>query len=144
MILIYCFYNLVYASASPSLGQLSDRIGRKSVLCGGFLIFALVYAGIAFAHEPWHYWTLFAVYGLYMAATDGVGKAFAIDLVDPATKATGVGILGTVTGLATLLASVVAGLLWDHLGEATPFLVGAVGSTIAAFLLIRIPTNKQI
>ena len=77
-IFIYCFYNMVYALSSPGLGKLSDRVGRKPILTFGFLIFAAVYAGFAFASELWQFWVLFGVYGLYIAATDGVGKAFAV------------------------------------------------------------------
>ncbi len=137
-IFIYCFYNMVYALSSPGLGKLSDRVGRKPVLTFGFLIFAAVYAGFAFASELWHFWVLFGIYGLYIAATDGVGKAFAVDLIGPQKKATGLGILGTVTGIFTLIASTTAGFFWDHLGPESAFIFGSVGAFAAAFSLIFI------
>lgn len=135
-ILLYCFYNLIYALASPSLGGLSDRIGRKSVLVFGLAVFAFVYLGFAFATEPLHFWILFGIYGFYMAATDGVGKAFAIDLLDENRKATAVGYLGTCTGIATLFASTTAGFLWDHYGSVATFSYGAVGALLACATLL--------
>lgn len=134
-ILYYCFYNLTYALLSPYLGHLSDRLGRKLILSFGFLVFAFVYLGFSQATQPLHYWLLFGIYGIYMAATDGVGKAFAVDLVPKEFKATGIGIVGTVTGIATVIASSTAGLLWDKFGSAFPFYYGASGALIAIVAL---------
>jgi len=135
-ILLYCFYNLTYALASPYLGGLSDKIGRKRVLLFGLLVFILVYAGFIFANRGSHFWVLFGVYGLYMAATDGVGKALAIDLLAKDQKATAVGYLGTFTGVSTLIASSVAGLLWDHYGPRATFSYGCLGAAAALLALV--------
>lgn len=140
-ILLYCFYNLTYALASPYLGGLSDKWGRKKVLLFGFLVFACVYGAFSFATALSHFWFLFGVYGLYMAATDGVGKAFAIDLVDDNLKATAVGFVGTVTGLSTLVASSLAGVLWDALGPAATFVYGMTGALAAAIALAFLAVN---
>jgi MFS family permease len=138
VILLYCGYNLMYSVFSPYFGGLSDRIGRKSLLISGLIVFAGVYLGFSFASFRWHFWVLFGVYGVYMAATDGVGKALAVDLVDPVKKATGLGALGTVTGVSTVIASTVAGALWDYLGPFATFLYGALGSLLAVLLLLRV------
>jgi MFS family permease len=82
---------------------------------------------------------LFALYGLYIAATDGVGKAFAIDLVPRDLRATSIGLLGTVTGVTTLGASAIAGVLWDTVGPWAPFAVGAVGALLSAALFAFLP-----
>jgi MFS family permease len=141
VVLFYCFYNLIYALLSPSLGKLSDRIGRKKVLLMGFLIFTFVYLGFSSARMSWHFWLLFGIYGLYMAATDGVGKAFALDLTDKDKKATGLGILGAVTGLATIIASTVAGALWEHMGSSWSFLYGASGALIGMVILLFVKSH---
>ncbi len=135
-ILFYCLYNLTYAFSSPYLGHLSDRLNRKHVLIGGLLVFALVYTLFGFASSPWHFWILFFIYGLYMGATDGVGKAYAVDLVPADLKATGLGILGTVSGLATIAASSIAGLLWDQAGAQWTFLYGAAGAILSVMILL--------
>ena len=99
-------------------------------------------AGFALAERPWLLVPLFAIYGLYIAATDGVGKAYAVDLVPPRLRATSVGILGTVAGIATLVASVVAGILWDRVGPWAPFALGAVGALVSAALFATLPGNR--
>lgn len=142
VILLYCSYNLTYSLSSPYLGKLSDRIGRRILLISGLVIFVLVYLGFAFAHEKWHFWSLFVIYGLYMGATEGVGKAFVVDLAPESLKATGVGILGTVSGINMIFASVFAGVLWDKLTPAWTFYYGAMGAFIA-IILLNIPELRR-
>lgn len=144
VILLFCIYNLIYSLSSPYLGKLSDQIGRKKILIGGLVIFSLVYLSFGFARESWHYWMLFMIYGLYMAATEGIGKALAVDLTPPSLKATGVGILGTVTGVCTIFASVIAGLLWDKLGSSWTFLYGASGGVLAAFMIFKLESKNDL
>ena len=88
------------------------------------------------------YWILFGVYGVYMAATDGVGKSFAIDLVQKHLKATGIGLLGGVTGVATIFASVTAGFLWDHHGASSALLYGSAGAILAVLILLTVPEKS--
>jgi len=138
VIALYCFYNLMYALLSPYLGSLSDRIGRKRLLAGGLGAFALVYVGFAYARVPWEFWVLFAAYGAYMAATDGAGKALAIDLGGADFKATSVGILGTATGLSALVASILAGQFWDRFSPQATFFYGAGGAVLAGIILLAV------
>ncbi len=139
VVLAYVFYNFIYAAASPFLGHLSDKVGRKEVLAGGLFVFAAVYAGFAISVAGWHIWALFGVYGLYTAATDGVGKAFAVDLVPEEIRASALGLLGTVSGIAALVASSVAGALWSGIGSWAAFAYGAAGALIGALFLLQIP-----
>jgi MFS family permease len=139
VIFLYCAYNLIYSLSSPWLGGLSDRIGRKSLMAAGLCVFGLVYLGFGLASESWHYWVLFLIYGLYMGATDGVGKALVVDLSPVEQKATNLGLLGTVTGLCTVLASAFAGAIWDHWGPSWTFVYGAMGAFLATVLILRIP-----
>ncbi|OFZ17648.1 MAG: hypothetical protein A2X86_02045 [Bdellovibrionales bacterium GWA2_49_15] len=140
-ILMYCFFNLIYALSSPSLGGLSDKIGRKNVLMGGLLFFTFVYLSFMLATSEIYFWLLFASYGLYMGATEGVGKAFAIDLLSEDRKATAVGYVGTFTGIATLFASMVGGFLWDKFGAFATFLYGAAGALICLIILFFFPVK---
>ena len=133
---LYCLYNLVYAAGSPVFGHRSDTVGRRRVLVAGLGVFAVVYAGFALVTQGWMLWVLFAVYGLYIAATEGVGKAAAVDLVPAHLRGTAVGVLGTTSGVATLVASSVAGVLWGTVGPWAAFVFGAAGAVLAMVLLM--------
>lgn len=140
VVLAYVVYNFVYMGVSPPAGILSDRVGRRGVFVAGLLTFAAVYAGFARADAAWQVWPLFAVYGIYIALTDGVGKALISDLAPVERRATALGAYGMLTGVAALIASVVAGLLWDRVGPAAPFVLGAASAlACAALLLIFVP-----
>ncbi len=142
-VILYAFYNLLYSLGSPYLGRLSDKIGRRVVLISGLSVFAIVYLLFGYATSEWHFWLLFGIYGIYMAATDGVGKAYAVDLIDPSLKATGLGVLGTATGLATIFASSAAGFIWDRFGAPYTFIYGACGAALAILILSFIKEDSQ-
>ncbi|HEY1204435.1 MAG: MFS transporter [Bryobacteraceae bacterium] len=131
VVLLFAVYNAVYAAASYPAGVISDRIGRKRVMVAGLAVFALVYAGFGLARGPGWVWLLFAVYGLYQGLTDGTSRALVVDLVSPGLRATALGVYAMATGLAALPASVIAGLLWQKVGPAAPFLYGAATAALA-------------
>lgn len=142
VVLLYCAYNLTYALSSPYLGRLSDRIERKYLMMLGLSVFALVYIGFSQASVSWHFWCLFLIYGFYMGATDGVGKAIAVDLSPADQKGEALGVLGTLTGLATIIASLSAGLMWDTFGASSTFLFGAAGAIVAIGLMYRLDVSR--
>jgi MFS family permease len=144
VVLLYCAYNLTYSLSSPWLGKLSDDVGRKRLMAGGLVIFGLVYLGFGVATASWHFWALFLIYGLYMGATEGVGKALAVDLCPRALRGTSVGLLGTVTGLCTILASTAAGMIWDQFGASWAFFYGAIGAGVSALLLLNVDESGEI
>jgi len=138
VVLAYVLYNFVYMGAALPAGIRSDKGSRRGVLVIGLLIFAAVYAGFALVTRSVFVWPLFAVYGLYFALTDGVTKALIVDLVPADRRATAIGTYGTVTGVAALIASIVAGLLWDRVSTSAPFILGAVGALVGAILLFLV------
>ncbi len=141
VVLLFAVYNAVYAAASYPAGALSDRIGRRRVMMAGLAVFALVYAGFGLVRGPGWLWLLFAVYGLYQGLTDGTSRALVVDLVSPELRGTALGVYAMVTGLAALPASVIAGLLWQRVSPAAPFLYGAAMAALAcaAFLCVHDP-----
>ncbi|MFA5810081.1 MAG: MFS transporter, partial [Thermoleophilia bacterium] len=132
----YVIYNLVYGAFSMPAGTLSDRIGRRRVIAAGFFVFSLVYLGFALAGDSTAVWPLFAVYGLYMAMTEGVGKAFVADMAPREAVGTALGTYHTLTGILTFFSSLTAGLLWDAAGPRAPFFFGAGSGLIALLVLL--------
>lgn len=144
-VLAYVLYNFVYMSAALPAGIISDRLGRRGVFVVGLFVFAAVYAGFAVVSSPLAIWPLFAVYGFYIAMTDGVGKALVSDLAPADRRASVLGAYGMLTGLLVLLASAFAGLLWDHVGQWAPFALGAGSAATAALILlfVRVPVGPR-
>lgn len=134
-------FNLIYALIAGPAGALSDRIGRRRLIVGGWLVYALIYLGFAAAHAAWQLWALFAAYGLYYALTEGSAKALVADVVAPSTRGSAYGLFNGAIGLAALPASLLAGLLWQGVGgwagfgPAAPFVFGAGMALLAAALL---------
>jgi len=138
-------FNLAYALIATPAGVLSDRIGRRRVLIGGWLLYALVYLGFSRATSGWHAWVLMVFYGLYYGLTEGVAKAFVADLVPQERRGTAFGLYNAAIGLMVFPASAIAGLLWqgagswDGFGQSAPFLFGSVMALMSALLLAFLP-----
>lgn len=131
----YAMYNLSYSLISYPAGVLSDRIGRWRIIGMGWFVYALAYCGFAVANRPIHVWGLFLLYGIYMGATDGVGKALIASQAPAGRRATALGIFQMSLGFAALLSSFVAGLLWDRISPAAPFWFGGITALVAVALL---------
>jgi MFS family permease len=144
IMLMVMTFNLIYASLAGPLGSLSDRIGRRRLIIGGWIAYGLVYLGLALSQAGWHVWLLYALYGIYYAATDGVARALVADLVPEARRGTAYGLYNAGIGLAALPASLIAGLLWQGAGAWTgfgpsaPFLFGAALALLAGILFWRL------
>lgn len=136
-------FNLVYAAGSYGAGILSDRFGRRRLLVSGWLIFAGVYLAYALGPSAGVAAGLFVVYGLFYAATEGVGRALVADMVASRSRATAYGVYYGVLGMATLPASVVAGVLWQWLSPSAPFVFGAVLALLATAALVLMPLTDR-
>jgi len=140
---IYIFYNLVYAIFAYPIGILADKAGIKKTFILGILIFALVYAGISFASESYHFYLLFLLYGLYAAATEGISKAWITNISDKKDSATAIGFYSSFQSIAALLASSLCGLLWFYGGSAIAFITSAVAAVITTvYIVIYFSVNK--
>jgi MFS family permease len=142
VVLAYAGYNVVYSGLSWPLGALSDRVSRTLILGVGLSMFAVVYAGFAVAPRSWAVWPLFAVYGTYIAATDGIARAWIGDHAPAHAGGTAYGLFSAASGAALLIASIAAGLLWSHVNPSAPFWLGVASATagligLAVFELYR-------
>jgi len=137
-ILIYAGFNLVAALASYPAGLLSDAWGRKNVLLASFVVFLIAYLGFALARGIAPIAVLFIFYGLYQGIFRSAGKAFASDFVPDHLRASGVGWYSATIGLVQLVASIVAGLLWDHVGHAAVFYYGAAFAVLGSAGLLLV------
>lgn len=134
-------FTLIYTLISGPAGALSDRIGRRVLIVGGWLVYGLIYLGFALAATGWQVWTLYGIYGVYYGLAEGVARAFVADIVTPEQRGTAFGVYNAAIGLTAFPASFIAGLLWQGAGSwpgfgaAAPFYFGAVLALTAVLLL---------
>lgn len=140
VILFYLVYNIFYFLFAFPAAKLSDKIGRKKLLVLGYLFYGLVYLGFALNRNANAFWVLFAVYGLYMAFTEGVEKALVADIAPGNLRATTIGLHAMLVGIGLLPASLIAGLLWKYFGAASAFYFGGfmgIVSSIGLWFILK-------
>ncbi|NLE76983.1 MAG: MFS transporter [Chloroflexi bacterium] len=134
-------FNAVYSLLSGPAGALSDRIGRRQLILGGWLVYGLIYLGFALAQSGWQVWALYGLYGVYYGLAEGTAKALVADLVPTEQRGTAFGVYSAAVGVTDLPASLAAGFLWQGvggwsgLGPAAPFYFGAAMALAATVLL---------
>jgi MFS family permease len=142
ILLMLAMFNLIYSLVSTPAGALSDRIGRKRLIVGGWLVYAAIYFGFALAQAAWQAWLLYAAYGLYYGLAYGTANALVADLVPVECRGTAYGTYHAVIGILAFPASLIAGLLWqgagawEGFGPSAPFLFGGILASLAALLMI--------
>jgi len=134
--LVFVWMNLVYALAATPAGILSDRIGRVNVLLCGLL--ALVAADLALAFVPGLGGVVVGVglWGLYLGLSQGPLSALVADTAPPDLRGTAFGLFNLVSGVALLVASVLAGWLWSEAGPTATFSAGAAFSGLAILIVV--------
>jgi len=142
--LVYLITSIVSVLLAIPIGSLSDKIGKEKILITGFLIYAVVYYGFGVTTSVSTIVSLFALYGLYSAATDGIQKAFVSDVIDKNKQGTGLGIYNALLGITLLPASVIAGLLYDKVNSHIPFYFGAATAIISAILMLFFARKTKV
>ncbi len=140
--MIWVALHVVKMGFSIPGGILSDRIGRKRVIVTGWIVYALVYAGFAFADSHWHAWALFTVYGVYFGLTEGVEKALVADFAQTHLRGSAFGLYHLTVGIGALPASLLFGLVWQKLGPASAFGMGAAFAMLASVMLAGLAVKK--
>jgi len=141
--LLVAAFNLVVSASSLPAGILSDRLGRRGLIIGGWLIYALIYFGFGIATDAWHIGVLYVFYGLYYGAFQGAASALVADLVPPERRGTAYGLFNGAIGVTVFPASLIAGLLWQWFSPAAPFFFGAALAFLSSCLLLLIPESDK-
>ncbi len=134
--LVLVLMNVVYAAASYPAGKYSDGKNRYSVLLVGILFLIVADIILAMAGNIWILGLGVSLWGLHMGLTQGVFAALIIDTTPAELRGTAFGIFNFISGIAMLLASVIAGLLWDHYGSAATFCAGAIFAVFAFYMAV--------
>jgi MFS family permease len=137
--LVMVAMNVVYAASSYPAGRLSDRISRWHLLAAGFGVLVAADLALAFAGGIPGLFLGVGLWGLHMGLTQGIFAALVADATAPERRGTAFGVFNLAGGLAMLLASLLAGWLWDRYGAAGTFTAGALitGAALAAVLGLR-------
>lgn len=142
ILIMLAAFNLIYTVISTPAGALSDKLGRRRLIIGGWIVYALIYLGFALAQSAVQIWLLYAAYGLYYGMAYGTAKAMVADLVPAEMRGTAFGTYNAILGILDFPASVIAGLLWSGagtwkgFGPSAPFFFGAGMALLAVVLFI--------
>ncbi|MEJ2698365.1 MAG: MFS transporter, partial [Desulfuromonadales bacterium] len=136
--LLWTFFSLVKMLSVMPFGSLSDRLGRRGVIIAGWFVYALAYLGFGLAQTALQAWLLFGFYGLFYGLTEGVEKAFLVDLAQAGRVGGAFGWYNCAVGAGALPASLIFGFLWQSRGAATAFGFGAALAAVASILLLAL------
>jgi MFS family permease len=116
-------------------GDFSDRLGRKTLIVSGWMLYAAVYFAFAFISTATEAWILFLIYGIYFGLTEGTEKALVADLVRPEQHGMAFGLYNLAFSVTVLPASLLMGAIWEWFGPTTAFVASAAVGATAALLL---------
>ncbi len=133
-IVTFIWFNIIYTILSIPFGSWSDKYGRKNIFAVGLGLFIFTCIGFSLTTDPIILFLLFGVYGAFNAATDGIQKAFAVDLLPSDLKGTGIGLLQTLMGFASIFGGLIAGYLYDF-ESSFAFLYGGILAGITLLVL---------
>ena len=149
ILIMLAVFNLVYSLVSTPAGKLSDRIDRKRLIVYGWLVYAAIYFGFALAKSSWQIWLLYVMYGLYYGMAYGTATAMVADLVPEHLRGTAYGTYHALVGLLAFPASLIAGFLWQGMGDwegfgpSAPFWFGGTLAVIAVVLMVIWMPNHE-
>ena len=137
--LVLIFMNVVYSAGAYPFGKLADRMSHRKLLAIGLVVLVLADVALALSDRGPLLWAGIALWGLHLALTQGLLATMVADTAPPALRGTAFGVFNLASGVALLVASGLAGLLWDQLGGASTFIAGAVISLLALAVVLWRP-----
>jgi MFS family permease len=133
--LVLIVFNGVYAATAYPFGHLSDRVNRRGLLAAGLVVLIAADLVLASSNQGVSVWIGIGLWGLHMGMTQGLLATLVAETAPAAWRGTAFGLFNFVSGIAMLIASVMAGLLWDVIGASATFIAGAVASAMAIALI---------
>ena len=140
--LVLVAMNAAYSLTAYPAGRLSDRVGRRGLLAGGYLVLVLGDVVLALAGDAATVLGGAVLWGVHMGMTQGTLAALVADTAPPHLRGTAFGVFHMVGGLCLLLASIIAGALWQAIGPGATFGVGAVGAALCIPVIMLLPRGK--
>ena len=140
--LLWAVHHISKAIFSTLGGHISDKLGRKTMIICGWVVYFLTYFGFAFADVPYMIWVLFVFYGLFFGFTEGVEKAFVCDMVPKENLGTAYGFYNLAIGLSALPASLIFGFVWKVFSFKAAFIMGACIAAVALIMLLFLKTGN--
>lgn len=136
--------NVIYAAAAYPCGKLADSMSHTRLLGWGLLLLVAADATLAISNHWTWVWAGITLWGLHLAMTQGLLATMLADTAPADPRGTAYGFFNLVSGIATLFASGIAGLVWDTLGARFTFVAGSVFAILAlAGLLMRRPASAD-
>ena len=136
--------HVVKVLSSLAGGDLSDRLGRRTLIAAGWIVYALVYAGFGYFDSLATVIVIFLSYGVYFGLTEGVEKAWVADLAPAGARGTAFGIYNAALGVGGLVSSLMFGIIWTRVSPGAAFFTGAAVAVAAIGLLYSLfsPAKK--
>ncbi len=141
--LVLIAMNLIYAACAYPFGKLADKLPHATLLACGLLLLMAADALLAYSNQGGWVWAGIVLWGLHMAMTQGLLATMVADSAPADLRGTAYGFFNLMSGLAMLLASALAGLLWDRFGASFTFLAGIAFSLTALGLLLWQATRQK-
>lgn len=140
---VYMLFNLVGALACLPMGAISDKYGFRRVYLAGLVVFAVVYGALAYPLGLTAIIAVFALYGIFAAASESVSKAWLTRQLQPENQGTGMGLYLTLNALASLLATALTGILWQQFGSQAALGFIATLSLAAILYFVLVPLRES-
>ena len=141
--IVLALFNLAYLLLAYPAGILSDRMSPKALLLAGIGLLVAADLMLGYGMSLWTLGVGVILWGAHMAFTQGIFSRMIADAASEEKRATSFGAFFFVSGIATLLSSLGAGLIWDRDGASATFMAGAVLAAIAGAMLILLPDRKS-
>ncbi len=143
ILLMLLLFNAIYAGAALPMGILSDKLGRRRVLALGWFIYAVVYVGFALSSTVWQVWVAFGFLGIYASIVEGVSRAFVADMAPAEMRGTAYGLYYSVVGISVLIGGILGGQVWEIIGPASTFYLGAGLAALALLGILTLVKEKE-